>query len=118
MFREGSVGELCGIGRAKSWLSHFYGMGLPKRGVNDDIPHPLSGVRWMICHLYISITHSTVKHSNSRQFPREQPILSHHGGLHGRSVHVFGLIHHPVSDLFLQKTSGLQAITGELDYEN
>jgi hypothetical protein len=54
---------------------------------------------------------------NSRQFPREQPILSHHGGLHGRSVHVFVLIHHSVGDLSLQETSGPQATTGKLDYE-
>jgi hypothetical protein len=54
---------------------------------------------------------------NSRQFPREQAILSHHAGLHGRSVHVFDLIHHSTGDLSLQKTSGPQVTARKLDYE-
>ena len=38
-------------------------------------------------------------------------------GLHGKSVHIFDLIHHSVGDLSLQKTSGPQVTTGEIDYE-
>ena len=33
------------------------------------------------------------------QFPREQAILSHHGGLHRKNVHVFGMIHHSANNL-------------------
>ncbi len=41
-------------------------------------------------------SHSTLSNG---QFPREQATLSHHGGLHGKSVHVVDLIHHSVSSV-------------------
>lgn len=69
---------------------------------------------------YLAYFHQRVncQMPNSRQFPKEQKTLSHHEGLHGRSVHVFGLIHHSVNDPCLLKTSALQVTTGEVDYEN